>query len=81
MSRSNGEYDERLATMMISMEAHIKADALAFASLIGELKEVNADVKAILAARNYAAGVWKTVTIIGSILTVLGGILVAYLKH
>lgn len=81
MSKSDGEYDERLATMMTSMEAHIKADAIAFAALIDELKEVNADVKAILAARNYAAGVWKTVTIIGSIVAAAIGLYIAYVKH
>lgn len=65
MSRSAGEYDERLATMMSSMDAHIKADALAFADLIGEVKQINLDVKALLNAKVFARAVWWTLTIVG----------------
>jgi hypothetical protein len=67
-----GEYDVRLAAMVEAMEAHIKADAVAFAGLIDQVTEVNKDVKSIIASRNYAAGVWKALSIIGTILLAAG---------
>lgn len=78
MSQSHGEYDERLAKMMASMDAHIEADRVAFASLIEELKEVNQDVKSIIAARNYASGVWKAITIGAAVIVFL---VTAYLMY
>lgn len=58
-----GEYDERLAAMMANMEAHIIADAKAFAFLGDQLIELNRDVKSILASRSFASGVWKAIAI------------------
>jgi hypothetical protein len=66
-----GEYDTRLADMKaeatassIAMKAHIEADAVAFEALIKQLTEVNLDVKSLLTSRAYAAGIWKTVTLL-----------------
>ena len=75
-----GEYDERLASLMTSMEAHIKADALAFDTLAKQLIEVNQDVKSIIAARNFAAGVWKALTIAGTVALALATIYFTYLR-
>ena len=64
--RKVGEYDERLAAMMASMDAHIKADAQAFEALAKQIIEVNMDVKSIIASRNFAAGVWKALSLLGA---------------
>lgn len=77
MSKS-GEYDERLATMLSNMQSHIEADAVAFKALQEGLIEINKDVKSIIASRNFAAGVWKALTIAAGIVTFLVTIYVMY---
>jgi hypothetical protein len=66
--------------MTASMDAHIKADALAFATLIEELKEVNKDVKSIIETRAYAAGLWKMASLIGGSVVAVSGIVLAAIK-
>lgn len=87
-SRPLGEYDVRLAEMLTTMQAHIEADAKAFEQLIGELREVNADlktvntdVKTLIQTRSFAFGAWKAATVIGGIIVVLAGLILTYLKH
>ena len=76
-----GEYDERLASMVTAMDAHIKADAVAFEGLIKQLTEVNNDVKSIVASRNFAARVWKTISIAATVAAALATLYFAYLRH
>jgi hypothetical protein len=71
--KSLGEYDARLAAMVAQavttstiMQAHIEADAKAFAELLAQIKEINTDVKSMLAAKAFAAGVWKALTILAA---------------
>jgi hypothetical protein len=64
-------YNERLTEIVSNMEAHIKADSIAFDALAKQLIEINHDVKSIIASRAFAAGAWKAVTIVGGILSAI----------
>jgi len=80
-----GEDDERLAKMIeiqtratTSMESHITADAVAFDALGKQIIEINRDLKAIIATRNFFGGVWKATAIIAGALVTLATLYLMY---
>lgn len=74
LDAQKGEYDERIAIMMASMEAHIIADAKAFDLIAKQLIETNKDVKDLLLKQKFTSGMWKAVAVIGGGLTTIIGL-------
>lgn len=75
-----GEYDERLAAMVTSMDAHIRADAVAFSAQNAAILEINQDVKSLLSSRSFLRGTWFAVLTISTLIGVVAGLVVAWYK-
>jgi hypothetical protein len=65
--------------MSENMEAHIKADAIAFSALGEQIIEVNKDVKDLLASRSFLRGAWFALAVCATfIVAVVGAFLTWY---
>jgi hypothetical protein len=71
---------ERLIEMTAVMQAHIAADAKAFAEQSEAILEVNKDVKSLLASRSFLRGTWFAIVTVGTLIGVLAGLVIAWYR-
>lgn len=80
IDQSKDDLTERLIHMTASMQSHIEADAIAFQALNADVKEVNKDVKSLLASRSFLRGTWFAVVTVGTLIGVVAGLVAAWWK-
>jgi hypothetical protein len=80
IDRQTEKYTERLIHMTAAMEAHIRADAIAFQELGSQILEVNKDVKSLLNSRSFLRGTWFAVGVFGTFVAAVTALAVAWFK-
>lgn len=80
MDSTRDAITEQLIHITNAMNAHIEADAKAFAEQSAAILEVNRDVKSLLASRSFLRGTWFAIVTVGTLIGVVAGLVVAWYR-